>query len=670
MKYLLSLVFFLQLFLNGFVQPQKPNVIVILADDLGYGDLGVLGSKDIRTPNIDFIAANGMQFKRFYANSTVCSPTRASLLSGKYPDKVGVPGVIRQDPKDNWGQLNSGVELLPSVLKKSGYNTAMIGKWHLGYNNPNLPNAKGFEYFKGFLGDMMDDYYTHRRGGVNWMRFNELEIDPPGHATDLFTRWSIEYLQEQKNNKQPFFLFLSYNAPHFPIQPPKDVLEDVVKRLPSVDANRQKNIALVEHLDASVGKVLEALKQNNQLDNTVVLFTSDNGGSLPHAQSNGALNGGKQDMLEGGIKVPLFVLWNNVIPKGSLSNQITMTMDIFPTICELAGVQQSSETDGQSFLTAMKGIDNQKERTLFWVRKEGGNYKGQHYYAARKGAYKILQNHPDEQFKLYNIDADPFEKNQLDSSLPVFQELKQALKNHIDQANETQLYKWDQGAIVRGDSTSKKMAWVFTGDEYIDGLTTISQTLEKAKIKGSFFFTGRLYRNREARKFILQLSSAGHYMGPHSDMHLLYNDWSKRDSLLVSKDSLVGDLKSNYQSMQALGIQEDQLYFIPPYEWWNHRVASWCKEMNVQLINFSPGTGTNADYTYPEMGPSYRSSEKLLERLYAFEQQHTLNGAMVLVHVGTDPRRKDKFYDRLAEMIQYFRSKGYSFMRVDELLSN
>jgi peptidoglycan/xylan/chitin deacetylase (PgdA/CDA1 family) len=139
--------------------------------------------------------------------------------------------------------------------------------------------------------------------------------------------------------------------------------------------------------------------------------------------------------------------------------------------------------------------------------------------------------------------------------------------------------------------------------------------------------------------------------------------------LLVSKDSLVNDLKANYQSMHALGIQEEQLYFIPPYEWWNNQVASWCKEMNVQLINFSPGTGTNADYTYPEMGSSYRSSEKLLERLYAFEKQHTLNGAMVLVHIGTDPRRKDKLYHLLPNMIQYFRSKGYEFVKVDELLS-
>lgn len=234
---------------------------------------------------------------------------------------------------------------------------------------------------------------------------------------------------------------------------------------------------------------------------------------------------------------------------------------------------------------------------------------------------------------------------------------------------DPKLFILDQGAITRGDSTRKRIAFVFTGDEYYEGLNSISQSLAREKIKGSFFFTGRLYRNVEARQSILQLSNAGHYMGPHSDMHLLYNDWSKRDSLLVSKDSLVNDLKANYQSMHALGIQEEQLYFIPPYEWWNNQVASWCKEMNVQLINFSPGTGTNADYTYPEMGTSYRSSEKLLERLYAFEKQYTLNGGMVLVHIGTDPRRKDKLYHHLSDMIQYFHSRRYNFVKVDELLS-
>lgn len=140
----------------------------------------------------------------------------------------------------------------------------------------------------------MDDYFTHRRDGVNWMRFNEKVIDPPGHATDIFTEWSIDYVKNKKVNKVPFFLFLSYNAPHFPIQPPQEEVDRVKKRLPTTDEKRVKNIALVEHLDASIGKLLAVLKENGQLENTLILFTSDNGGSLPHAQSNGKLNGGNR----------------------------------------------------------------------------------------------------------------------------------------------------------------------------------------------------------------------------------------------------------------------------------------------------------------------------------------------------------------------------------------
>ncbi len=677
MKYLLLSFYFFISLLVSFSQPaNKPNIILILADDLGYGDIGFLGSNDVKTPAIDFIAKNGMSFTNFYANSTVCSPTRASLLTGKYPDAVGVPGVIRQDPTDNWGNLLHDVELLPSVLKKNGYQTAMVGKWHLGYSNPNLPNAKGFDYFKGFLGDMMDDYFTHRRDGVNWMRFNEKVIDPPGHATDIFTEWGIDYVKNKKKSKEPFFLFLSYNAPHFPIQPPQEEVDRVKKRLPTTDEKRVKNIALVEHLDASIGKLLAVLKENGQLENTLILFTSDNGGSLPHAQSNGKLNGGKQDMFEGGIKVPLFVYWNGHVSKGSSSSHLTMTMDIFPTICDAASIKYPVAFDGKSFFASLKGAETKDNRTLFWVRKEGGSYKGQSYYAARKGRFKILQNHPDGKFSLYDLNSDPFEKNPLDTSLQIFNELKQALtehiastKNSLQRNNPSTKYTLDHDGIVRGDSTVKKIAWVFTGDEYFEGLERITKMLSDAKAAGSFFLTGRLYKNPLAKSAILRLLADGHYMGPHSDGHLLYNDWIKRDSSLVSRDSMLNDLRSNYKAMKELGIQEKQLYFIPPYEWWNNEVASWCRELNVQLINFTPGTGTNADYTYPEMGVAYRSSDALQKRLYSFEHERSLNGAIILIHIGTDARRTDKLYDKLPEMLDYFQSKGYSFVRIDQLLS-
>mgnify|MGYP000734169430 FL=1 len=219
--------FFLSINLHS---QERPNIIFILADDLGYGDLSSYGAKDIKTPQIDKLAKGGITFTRAYANSTVCSPSRASILSGNYPDFVGVPGVIRDMPDNTWGNLKDDIVTLPEALQKLNYSTALIGKWHLGYKNPDLPNNRGFDYFKGFVGDMMDDYYTHRRAGVNWMRENTKEISPKGHATDLFTNWTLDFLDKQKGQENPFFLFLTYNAPHDPVQPPKQWLSKIQQR--------------------------------------------------------------------------------------------------------------------------------------------------------------------------------------------------------------------------------------------------------------------------------------------------------------------------------------------------------------------------------------------------------------------------------------------------------
>ena len=203
--------------------PQKPNVLLILVDDLGYCDLSSYGARDLETPNLDRLVRRGIKFTSFYANCPVCSPTRAALLSGRFQDAVGVPGVIRTHSRSSWGYLAPDAVLLPAVLRRAGYQTAMVGKWHLGLAEPNLPNVRGFDFFGGFLGDMMDDYYSHRRHGINYMRRNSETIDPPGHATDVFTQWTADWLK-QHGRDGPFFFYLAYNAPHSPIQPPKDYL--------------------------------------------------------------------------------------------------------------------------------------------------------------------------------------------------------------------------------------------------------------------------------------------------------------------------------------------------------------------------------------------------------------------------------------------------------------
>lgn len=412
---------------------QPPNILCILVDDLGFGDLSVQGAPDLRTPHIDRLAKEGMTLNYFYANSTVCSPSRAALLSGRYPDMAGVPGVIRQWEEDSWGYLSEEVILLPEILGRQGYHTAIIGKWHLGLEAPNRPNDRGFDHFHGFLGDMMDDYRTHRRGGENWMRLNEQIIDPEGHATDLFTDWTIDYLSERQKEEQPFFLYLAYNAPHFPIQPPPAFLEKVKAREPDLPENRAKNVAFIEHLDSAIGTVMQHLEETGLIENTLVIFTSDNGGALRFAQSNGKLRGGKQDMYEGGIRVPAFVYWKGRIEPGSSSDNFTMLMDLYPTFCELAGAEIDHPVDGISILPTL--FDEEQvtdERTVFWMRREGNKYNGLAYYAARSGDYKILQNTPFEPFQYFIIGEDEFEQRPLEETdSEIFESLRKQLQEHI-----------------------------------------------------------------------------------------------------------------------------------------------------------------------------------------------------------------------------------------------
>ncbi len=411
------------------------NILCILVDDLGFGDLSCQGAKDLRTPHIDQLAAQGMRMTQFYANCTVCSPSRASLLTGRYPDMVGVPGVIRQFENNSWGYLDPATELIPEPLNQRGYHTAIIGKWHLGFEAPNTPNDRGFEYFKGFLGDMMDDYRTHLRGGKNWMRLNRDIIDPEGHATNLFTDWTLEYLEKRAGDKQPFFLYLAYNAPHFPIQPPPEFLERVNQREPGLSEKRAKNVAFIEHLDHHVGRIMEYLEASGLINNTLVVFTSDNGGALRYEQSNGKLRGGKQDMYEGGIRVPAFVVWKGKITPGGSSDRLTLLMDLFPTFTELAGAEAGATIDGESFLPELMGEQRPpSKRFVYWVRREGGNYGGQAYYAARQGDYKILQNTPYQPLQFFKVGEDPYEKNPLETGgSEIYKSLRSALQEHIQE---------------------------------------------------------------------------------------------------------------------------------------------------------------------------------------------------------------------------------------------
>ncbi|MDN3204548.1 polysaccharide deacetylase family protein [Algoriphagus sediminis] len=223
------------------------------------------------------------------------------------------------------------------------------------------------------------------------------------------------------------------------------------------------------------------------------------------------------------------------------------------------------------------------------------------------------------------------------------------------------------GGIIRMDTTKKEIYLVFTGGDFGEGLDTIQRTLEIENVRASFFFTGDFYRNSKYTSGIHSLIRSDHYLGAHSDKHLLYAAWENRDSLLVSREEFVEDIRMNYRVMKDFGIEKDQAsFFMPPYEWYNDSISLWTSKEGLKLINFSPGTRSNADYTTPDMDERYVDSETIIQSILNFESQSSngLNGFILLLHTGTDSKRSDKFYFRLQELIQKLKNRGYKFRRL------
>jgi endoglucanase len=233
-------------------------------------------------------------------------------------------------------------------------------------------------------------------------------------------------------------------------------------------------------------------------------------------------------------------------------------------------------------------------------------------------------------------------------------------------------YQYDHGAVIRGDVSGKKISLVFTGHEFADGGEIVRSILNRTKTPASFFFTGDFYRNEALAPLIKSLVQAGHYLGPHSDKHLLYCSWEKRDELLVSRAEFTTDILNNYRAMARFGIVKDKApYFIPPYEWYNEAIVEWSRVLGLTLCNFTPGTSSNADYTTPDM-PNYQSTKAIYQGILDYERSDPrgLNGFILLVHIGSHPDRKDKFHARLEELIVELQQRGYIFVRIDELLAD
>ena len=431
----------------------RPNIVLIVADDLGYADLSCYGAEDLRSPHLDRLAARGQRWTNFYANCPVCSPTRAALLTGRYQDLVGVPGVIRTHRENNWGDLVDEAVTLPQVLREAGYATHCIGKWHLGLDAPDRPHDRGFDRFVGFLGDMMDDYYTHRRHDINYMRRGDETIDPEGHATDLFTQWAVDTLEEGLPKAEPLFLYLAYNAPHTPIQPPSDWLTKVRQREPGISEKRAKLVALIEHMDDGIGRVLDAVDASDEP--TVVIFTSDNGGQLSVGASNGPHRDGKGSVYEGGLAVPTIIDAPGLTAAGTETDQLALSMDLTPTIAELAGTRLPDPVDGVSLVPTLQGEGQGELRsTHFFRRREGGRaYNGMTINAVRSGPWKLVQNSPFAPFELYNLANDPLEETDLIDKAPkVRKALVAAMSEHRQRCGAV---RWQAAATATRDVSAR-----------------------------------------------------------------------------------------------------------------------------------------------------------------------------------------------------------------------
>ncbi len=420
---------------------QPPNILLVVVDDLGFADLHCLGSDDLQTPALDQLYGDSLRLNRYYASCPVCSPTRAAILTGCYPDRVGVPGVIRTAEQNSWGYYRPIAKTLPEILRDQGYQTMAVGKWHLGLRQENHPQSRGFDRFKGFLGDMMDDYYNHRRHGINYMREGRNEIDPAGHATDLFSQWAVESITSNagRTEQKPWFLYLAYNAPHTPIQPPVDWLNRVQQRQPKIDPKRAALVALIEHLDAGIGRVIDALRRTEQYSNTVIVFTSDNGGQLEVGANNGPLRDGKGSMYEGGLRIPGCIRVPHQTNSGTSTDAICSTVDLLPTLAEIAGGVPAEGIDGASLWPLLASPDHLwPEREIYFVRREGGlRYAGLTAEALRKGDLKLVHNLPTNEFELFDLARDPQETRNLASESPQqFRQLIGRLQDHVQRGGQ------------------------------------------------------------------------------------------------------------------------------------------------------------------------------------------------------------------------------------------
>jgi arylsulfatase A-like enzyme len=392
----------------------KPNIVYMMADDLGYADLSCYGRREYVTRNIDSIATRGIRFTQAYANSAVCSATRTALITGRYQYRLRV-GL--EEPVRNGNEIGLPPEhpTLPSLLKKAGYGTTLIGKWHLGRLPKFGPLKSGYDHFWGFRGGGLD-YYTHKYDIASTDTEDLWDDDAPihqtGYLTDLLGDRAVKVIGDYAAAKQPFFLSLHFNAPHWPWEAPGDEAESQrIKSLVDRDGGSMKTYAgMVLEMDSQVGRVLQALDSGGISNNTIVIFTSDNGGE--RFADTWPFSGKKTELLEGGLRIPALIAWPGRIPVGRITEQAAITMDWVPTLLAAAGTQPDPgyPLDGMNLLPQLTANAPLVPRKLFW------RYHYNQQRALRDGDMKYLRI-ADNEF-LFNVVDDPLERANLKQRKP------------------------------------------------------------------------------------------------------------------------------------------------------------------------------------------------------------------------------------------------------------
>jgi arylsulfatase A-like enzyme len=381
-------------------------VLILLADDLGWNDVGFHGS-EIRTPNIDRLASDGVRFEQAYS-CPVCSPTRSALMTGRNPIRLGLGNTVIRP----WSEF--GVPLaerfLPQAFHDAGYQTAMAGKWHLGHSRRTyLPISRGFDQTYGHLNGAIDYYNHDREGGLDWARNGE-SLREEGYSTFLLGDEAIRFLK-QRDRSRPFFFYLPFNSPHTPLQAPPENVDDYSR---ITDPSRRTYAAMVTAMDTTIGRILAALRQEGIDENTVVLFSSDNGGPVAFGANNTPLRGAKGTTFEGGTRVPTILRWPGRLKPDQRTNQVITASDYFPTLAAAAGIRPGNDLpfDGLNLWPSLVSGKSQPRENLFWSVETARVFR----MGLRHGAWKLVREIPREgemRTYLFDLEEDPNEKKDL-----------------------------------------------------------------------------------------------------------------------------------------------------------------------------------------------------------------------------------------------------------------